>query len=188
MIHANFTAELHCSHGQIGVADTDEFNNPTFQEDQDGWLCAHDSRPPRFGFKPVLFAFQFIKQEVERSYYYIYAANNWDYRGARLEQNKNGWLGLYGTHVAGRIIDAFNPVNLLRIQDAWKIQTLQPWDGDPATAEGIEFHLRDRNGHRVSEVGEQRYYRGYQHTFLFLHAGDREGEILKFTLRNVTLA
>ncbi|WP_158090037.1 MULTISPECIES: hypothetical protein [unclassified Pseudomonas] len=44
MIHANFTAELHCRHGQIG----------------------------------------------------------------------DGWLGLYGTHVAGRIIDAFNPANLLR--------------------------------------------------------------------------
>lgn len=187
MISSNFTAELHCQYGQVGVADTKEFQNPTFQEAQDGWLCADGARPPKYGFKPIVFAFHFVKKTEKRWYYNITCENNWDYAGSRLEQNSAGWLGLYGTHVLGRVIDFANPANLVRDQVVWKIETLQPWDGELASAPGIDLYIRDQLGYRVSQVLSLQHYRGNQVKFQFLHAGQREGEILTFNLRNIQL-
>lgn len=182
MLTSNFTAELHCQCGQVGAANTDEFHNPTFAEDQDGWLCTRNTRPNRYGFEPLLFNFHFLEYKEQRYYYHINCANSLDFKWARVEQNRNGWLGLYGTHVIGRIIDAVNPVNLFTSQNRWKIEPLETWD---TSAEGITFHLRDEAGHRVTLVEEQRYYKGEKRAFYFLHAGAREGEILKFHLRNI---
>ncbi|MDF9616653.1 hypothetical protein P5705_03255 [Pseudomonas entomophila] len=185
MIRSNFTAELHCQHGQVVVVDTAFADHLFTSADEDGWLSTERAKPT--GFKRVDFSFQFIKHEGDRTHYFITCAQSWDYAGARLEQNKNGWLGLYGTHVIGRIIDAINPSNLLRPTDFWKIETLQPWDGDVQSAQNIEFYLRDKYGHRVSQALPSSETITLSHD-TFLNAGKHKGEILKFKLRNIQLA
>lgn len=185
MILANFTAELHCQHGQVGIADTSFSDNPITSADEDGWLCTRNKRSDKDGFKAVAFEFVFREQTRDRIHYTINCANEWDYKGAKLERNSNGWLGLYGTHVAGRFIEALNPANLLGRQDFWKIAIPQEWDGDVNSAETIEFHLRDRHGHRVSQARSS--FDGLSHGW-YLNAGDKQGELLTFTLRNIVLA
>lgn len=186
MIHSNFTAELHCRYGQVGVADTSFSEHPINSAAQDGWLCTRKQRPDKNGFKAVAFDFVFIEKTANRVHYHINCADAWDYSGASLERNSNGWLGLYGTHVVGRLIDAINPANLFGDREHWKIETLQEWDGDLQSAEGIEFYLRDQDGHRVAQVGTRKDEMGLGHYFLNSTKGG--GEILTFTLRNITVA
>jgi hypothetical protein len=187
MIHANFTAELHCQYGQAVIADT-SFSDHTFTSlDEDGWLItegARDHWATADKFKRVAFDFHFIKQAGKHTFYVITCSQHWDYAGARLEQNTNGWLGLYGTHVAGRVLDALNPMNLVRSQDYWKIETLEPWDGDVASVESVPFYLRDKNGHRVAQTAPSGPNLSFQH---FMNASALEGEILVFKLRNLQL-
>ncbi|WP_191833295.1 hypothetical protein [Pseudomonas fluorescens] len=189
MIRSTFTAELHCQYGQVGVIDTPLSAHPIFSADQDGWLCTEALRGETASFKPVIFEFTFIKETENRIHYTINCADTWDFAGARLEQNRNGWLGLYGTYVIGRVADALNPANLLPpLQDQWKIETLQEWDGDVESAESIEFYLRDKHGHRVAQV-LARYTRNKPPLrYWFLHAGDMDGEILRFCLRNIKVS
>ncbi|AGZ36267.1 hypothetical protein C4Q28_08770 [Pseudomonas sp. SWI6] len=189
MLHRTFTAELHCQHGRVGVVETPLAAHPLYAADQDGWLCTEDYRGATLSFRPITFEFVFIEEKHDRTLYRIQCADTWEYRGARLQQNKNGWLGLYGTHVAGRIIDALNPVNLLPTrQTIWKIETLQPWDGDIQSAENIEFYLRDKDGYRVAHI-KSVYTRNKPHLHhWFLNAGNMDGEILRFQLRNITVA
>lgn len=184
MIRSKFTAELHCQRGRVGVADTDFRIRDRASFDQDGWLCTEDSRDVAREFKPVRFRFTFIKEESNRLHYYINAADTWIYKDSRLEQNKKGWLGLYGTGVLGRIIDAINPTSFLP-QQQWKIETLQQWDGRMETLADIEFYLRNRHGYRVAE--RLSIYTLSTPTLYnrFLHAGQEDGEILKFHLHNV---
>lgn len=187
MIRANFTAELHCKYGQVVIADTSFSAHPFTSADEDGWLCteqARDAAAKKGEFKRVAFDFAFIKQEGNRAYYQITCGQHWDYAGSRLERNRNGWLGLYGTNVVGRIIDS---VNLTRAADHWKIETLQPWDGDPESAESIGFYLRDRFGYRVAQTrpDPNKVALSYRP---FLNASELPGEVLQFNLRNIQLA
>ncbi|MNJ66337.1 hypothetical protein D3C77_624070 [compost metagenome] len=90
---------------------------------------------------------------------------------------------MYATHLVGRVIDALNPTTPLSISSGarlWKIETLQEWDGKVGSAGGIECYLRDSHGHRVAQVA---YLNGRS----YLHAGDLDGEILTFRLRNIRL-
>lgn len=86
MINANFTAELHCRYGQIGVADTSFSEHFITSADEDGWLCAQSWRPKgrEKAFKAVRFAFSFIEQAGGRAHYYINCIDNWDYKGPGL--------------------------------------------------------------------------------------------------------
>ncbi|MDZ3993226.1 hypothetical protein [Pseudomonas sp. Teo4] len=189
MLQRTFTAELHCQYGRVGVVETPLAADPRFSADQEGWLCTEDRRGATLSFKPIVFQFLFIEKKNDRIHYRVNCADTWQYAGARLEQNKNGWLGLYGTHVIGRVIDALNPANLLpALQPIWKIETLQAWDGDIQNAENIAFYLRDRNGHRVAQV-ESIYRRSTPHLrHWFLNAGQMDGEILKFHLHNIKVS
>lgn len=184
MIKSNFTAELHCKYGQVVIADTSILTPFIVSNDQDGWLSTEQSGGD---FKRVAFSFEFLRSDATRSYYKISCDQHWDYSGSRLGRNNNGWLGLYGTHIVGRIIDTVNPVTLLSQPDHWKIETLQPWDGDPASAESIPFYLRDSFGHRVAHSTPS------QGTFTmvnkpFLNASSLPGEVLEFKFRNIQLA
>lgn len=188
MIRANFTAQLHCQHGQIVVADTALSDHPFTSADEDGWLCTEAARNAKGrGFKKTAFSFRYIEHTQDRTHYHITCAEHWDYSGARLERNRNGWLGLYGTHVVGRLVDVIGKGNVFTAADYWKIETLQPWDGNPETAEHIDFYLRDRFGQRVA----QSYYTNQDLTLgtdPFLNAGQLEGEVLTFRLRDIQLA
>ena len=184
MIKSNFTAELHCKYGQVVIADTSILMPFIVSNDQDGWLRTEHNGGD---FKRVAFYFEYLRYADDRSYYKISCDQHWDYAGSRLGRNSNGWLGLYGTHVVGRIIDTVNPVTLLGEPDHWKIETLQPWDGDSASAESIPFYLRDSDGHRVAHTSPS------AGTFTttkmpFLNASSLPGEVLEFNLRNIQLA
>ncbi|MNN68488.1 hypothetical protein D3C81_1842020 [compost metagenome] len=89
----------------------------------------------------------------------------------------------------GRLVDKLDPINALPShQDQWKIETLQEWDGDVESAESIEFYLRDKHGHRVAQV-LARYTRNKPPLrYWFLHAGEMDGEILRFFLRNIKVS
>lgn len=188
MIHANFTAELHCRHGQVVIADTSFSTHPFTSADEDGWLSTEAARTldGRNEFKPVRFHFAFIKHDANRTLYYISSAEHWDYTGARLERNSDGWLGLYGTHVLGRVTDSVNPVNLFSAAQYWKIETLSPWDGELQSAESTAFYLRDQYGHRVAHTrpAADTFALSYGH---FLNASELPGEVLEFRLRDIQL-
>lgn len=186
MINADFTAELHCRHGQVVVTDTSIFAHPYISADEDGWLSTEAARAEQKEFKPIAFHFKFIKQEVDGALYSISCAQHWDYQGARLERNSDGWLGLYGTHVVGRLIDALNPLDLIRPKAYWKIETLAPWDGNMLSAESIPFYLRDEHGHRVAQTSTSDHKNSFT-CGLFLNASQLEGEVLEFQLRKIQL-
>jgi hypothetical protein len=188
MIRANFTAELYTRFGRVGVSDTSvDYLGPLAinSAKHEGWLCTEaglNLPNPILEFFPLRFHFQYVKEEPSRTYYFISGTDSVAYSGSRLEQSKNGWLGMYGTHLVGRVTDALNPANLLdnfSDKHLWKIETLQEWDGEVASARGIEFYLRDSQGHRVAQVAECAHS--------YLHAGDLDGEILKFQLHNIRL-
>jgi hypothetical protein len=190
MIRANFTAELHCKYGQVVIADRSFGAHPFTSADEDGWLCTELGRntPANKGeFKRVAFDFEYLKHDENRTYYNITCGQHWDYAGSRLERNSNGWLGLYGTNVVGRIIDSVNLANLVRPADHWKIETLQPWDGNSASAENIAFYLRDRFGYRVAHTRPRLDTIALTYN-PFLNASELEGEVLEFNLRNIELA
>ncbi|WP_288439724.1 hypothetical protein [uncultured Pseudomonas sp.] len=188
MIQSTFTAELHCHYGRIGVVETPIWVHPTLSLDVDGWLCTEHHLRGTSSFKPIRFEFAFVEKGNNRIYYKIKCVTSWEYKDARLAKNGNGWLGLYGTHVLGRLLDL--PHDLFsQSRNKWKIELLQPWDGDVASAEHIDFHLRDLQGHRVSVVP-------YRHVsnkdsdnlrLWFLNAGDKQGEVLTLQLRNIEL-
>jgi len=189
MIRSNFTAELHCQHGRVGVVETPLAAHPIFSADQDGWLCTEGARGATASFKPIVFEFVFIEHKGNRTLYRINCVNSWEYAGAKLEKNRNGWLGLYGTHVIGRLLDVLDPKNLVpQLQHVWKVETLQDWDGEMNSAESIEFYLRDKEGYRVAEVDAVYTRSKPKLRNGFLHAGDMKGEIMKFQLRNISLS
>lgn len=182
MIQKNFTAELHCQYGQVMVADTSASHHPFSSLDEDGWLCLEQGRRKEDGLKPVTFHFSFIREETNRTLYAITCVNTWNYAYSRLKRNSNGWLGLYGTHVVGRLIDAIDITRLFTSPDIWKIETLEQWDGDIASAANVSFWLRDAEGHRValsfagSDSLSQRN---------FLNASAKDGKILTFNFHNI---
>ncbi|WP_433886498.1 hypothetical protein [Pseudomonas vranovensis] len=186
MIRANFTAELHTQFGQVGVTDREGDWGPgaVGSAIEDGWLCVEGGLPgpnSLLGFLSLRFHFQYVKEEPSRIFYSITGTERGAYAGSTLEKSKNGWLGMYGTHLVGRITHALNPANLLDISGRrlWKIETLQEWDGEIGSAESIECYLRDSLGHRVALVHSGKTY--------YFHAGNLDGEILKFRLRNIRL-
>ncbi|MFV3380481.1 MULTISPECIES: hypothetical protein [Pseudomonas] len=182
MIQSNFTAELHCQYGRIGVAHTRLEDHPVTSADLDGWLCTEQNKY----FKPIRFVFNFKRQTRNRAYYRITCANSWQYQGAELRQNSSGWLGLYGTHVVGRVLHALNPINLLP-STTWKIDTPGPWEGAPQDAEYIEFHLRNSDGYRVALSSLQPKRELVLHGGRFLNASTREGDVLVCWLKKIEL-
>ncbi|AGA74670.1 hypothetical protein CXG50_23760 [Pseudomonas plecoglossicida] len=189
MIQANFTAELHCQHGQVGVVDTPLYVHPLFSLDQDGWLCTEHQRGDSPSFKPITFAFRFLKHQGERTHYAINGAETWEYFGSSLERNRNGWVGFYATHIVGRIIGNANLAEAfyeaIEGKGQWKIETLSPWDGRLETAEEVPFYLRDLNGYRVA-LARSTYTRDkVKRHYWFLNASTKEGEILVFNLKNI---
>lgn len=177
MIRSNFTAELHCNKGQVGVANKPIGSHPIMSAGEDGWLCV--GRPDEAGFDRIRFKFAFIQQDGERTHYNISGAESFAFKGASLCQSSAGWLGLYGTFVVGRLTDLINPKGAGSLYaDLWKIETLQAWDGSDEGAEQVEFYLRDSQGHRVANVRSE--YSGH-----YLHAGERSGEVLTFRLKNI---
>ena len=190
MIHSTFTAELHCQHGRVGVVDTPIYAHPLFSLDQDGWLCTEDQRGDSPSFMPVTFEFRFVKQSGDRIYYTIHGADTWEYFGSRLQKNDNGWLGLYASHILGRITGWSPPAIFglaLSGQQQWKIQTLDAWDGNLDNIEDIHFYLRDSEGHRVALAKDIYTRENIKYHHWFLNAGDKEGEILLFTPKNIKL-
>ncbi|AZL69904.1 MULTISPECIES: hypothetical protein [Pseudomonas] len=196
MLRTRFTAELHCKYGQI-VCDNATSDVFGFEID-DGWLCAKGTRTENTCI-PLRFEFTFLEEKKNRLHYQIHAADTWQYIGATLEQNENGWLGMYATHAVGRILHALNPANLLRSQPYWKIELLQDWDGTAEKVEGVEFYLRDAKGHRVGQTMHQAirtelaediddFVVKGQAFLPFLQANGREGEVLKFHLRKIKLS
>ncbi|MEC4559797.1 hypothetical protein [Pseudomonas inefficax] len=189
MIQHDFTAELHCKYGQIGVVETPIYVHPLFSLDQDGWLCTEDQRGDTVSFKPLTFTFRFIRNTGDRVHYNIYGAQTWEYFGASMKKNRNGWLGLYATHILGRAIGAYDTFeSLVDNQGQWKIEALDTWDGDLQSVESVPFYLRDQNGYRVA-LSKSTYIREYiKKHYWFLNAGTKEGEILTFHLKNVKAA
>ncbi|MCX2687598.1 hypothetical protein OO306_18865 [Pseudomonas sp. DCB_AW] len=192
MIRSTFTAALHCQYGQVGVVDTPRWAHPLFSADQDGWLCTDDKRGFTASFKPIEFTFTFVNATNNRLYYRINSATGPTFLSGRLEQNSNGWLGMYGYAWGDDLANCIFPPSLLArlpaLQDMWKMELLDAWDGDLESAEHVEFYLRDEKGHRVAQV-EARYTRNkppLRHWFL--HAGNKAGEILRFHLRNIKVA
>lgn len=187
MIHSNFTAELHSQHGQVGVIETSAgvplIYAPLENEDS-GWLC-HNRPDLRGTFIPVRFQFQFIKAKEKQAYYSLTTTGAGDYEGSRLEANKFDWLGLYGTHTLGNIVDAVNPVRLLG-QHYWKVEPLQNWDGEVTSAASVDFNLRDSNGYRVCEAMNNPVIGSIKGKFL--RAGNNDGEILTFRLHDIRLS
>lgn len=148
MSTSNFTAQLHYYDGQIGVVDS-------LDPSQDGWLCTrlHDK------FRGVRFAFTFIDADDRGRSYRISAAEGWAYEGALVQSNGNGWVGLYGLGVVGRIMEALAAARNLGEAADWRMETLTEWDGDMKTAENVEFHLLDKHGQAMA-------IRKYSHDFL----------------------
>ncbi|HDS1680133.1 TPA: hypothetical protein QEM39_001644 [Pseudomonas putida] len=186
MIRSHFTAELHSQHGHVGVIETSAgvplIYAPLENEDS-GWLC--HNQPERIGtFVPVRFQFQFLKATDNYVHYSLTATGAGAYEGARLEANKFDWLGLYGTHTLGTIVDALNPVKLLE-RHYWKVEPLQDWDGEVTSAASVDFNLRDRHGYRVCEAMNDPLIGSIKGKFL--RAGDNDGEILTFRLHDIQL-
>jgi hypothetical protein len=190
MLPTDFTAELHCKYGQVGAADTPALSLTSTAIDQDGWLCTENTRPKNLGFTPITFSFKFIDTIDGKNHYRINAVGTWNFDGAKLERNHNGWVGLYGTHIVGRITDALNPFNhFFSAPHRWEIEVLDDWNGEAASAEGKEFWLRDRWGYRVAQTEvEWSEITGRERTLLYLNASNLDGEILKFHLRNIKVS
>lgn len=189
MIRSTFTAALHCQYGQVGVVDTPLWAHPFFSADQDGWLCTDYKRGDSVSFRPIEFTFTFIEAANNRLHYKINCTTGVKFLSGRLEQNSNGWLGLYGYAWGDDLANCIFPPSLLArlpaLQDTWKMELLGPWDGDLESAENVEFYLRDEKGHRVAQV-ESRYSRNrppLRHWFL--HAGNKAGDILRFHLHDI---
>lgn len=182
MIRSSFTAQLTCRHGLVGTSRWVFKKKMVRQEDRDraGWLLtASAPQHPLSQFVPLTFHFRYLPemQSDTRSYYVISCLNNISISGflnagTRVEQNYNGWLGLYNPFLS----------DLLFSGDSvhWKIETLQSWDGNPATAHQVPFYLRDAKGHRVSQVDT--------YTGSYLNAGEMHGEILQFNFVNIANA
>ncbi|WP_296231612.1 hypothetical protein [Pseudomonas sp. UBA4617] len=107
-----------------------------------------------------------------------------------MQSNRNGWLGLYASHIVGRIID-WSPTALIGRavsgQQEWKIQMLDAWDGTVEGAEQVRFCLRDSQGYRVALAKEIYTRDKVKRHFWFLNASDKAGEILVFTFKNIEL-
>lgn len=185
MIHRNFTAELHCRHGQVGTSRWLSPSKPDGETEREGWLLTEAAyQHPLSTFVPLTFHFEYLKekQTATRSHYRISCLNNFtvssfEYAGARMEQNYKGWLGLYGTGLLGKAIDSITRPLLGPGESLWKIETLTNWDGNPNSAPNIPFYLRDALGHRVSQL---KIWGG-----AYLNAGELNGEILEFRLQNI---
>lgn len=188
MFPTTFTAELHCQHGRVGVVETPIYVHPAFSIDQDGWLCTEDQRGDTPSFLPIRFLFKFVKKSGNRLHYQINGAETWKYFGSILRQNKKGWLGLYASHVMGRLLE-WSPPSVIdkafNDQAQWKIELLQEWDGSLESAGNIPFYLRDASGYRVALV-KAIYDREkpVRHNW-FLNAGEKDGEILVFHLKDI---
>ncbi|MBC3501621.1 hypothetical protein HU761_09340 [Pseudomonas sp. SWRI59] len=189
MIRSTFTAELHSQFGRIGVVDTPYWAYPPFAANQDGWLCTDDERGDSVSFKPLTFKFTFIEETANRLIYRINSTADAKFNNARLEQNSNGWLGMYGYGLTYELTSGLNPSALLNkapfFQDQWKIELLDKWDGNLTGAEDVEFYLRDKDGHRVSQVMSVYKDRFETLRHWFLHAGTKDGTILKFHLHAI---
>jgi len=188
MLHNSFTAELHCQYGRVGVVETPVYVHPLFSLDQDGWLCTEDQRDPA-SFKPVTFHFKFIKQSGDRLHYDITGEDTWQYFGSKLRKNANGWLGLYASHVVGRVVAYSTPLLYRQVfgGQEWKIQALDEWDGNFDDVEQIRFYIRDSEGHRIA-LAKEVYTRDKEKIHhWFLNAGNKDGELLVFTFKNIQL-
>lgn len=184
MIHSNFTAELHCKYGQVGAVNWPFGHSPLDSTAEDGWLCAQRTYSEAKAFEPLRLRFRFIEQVNERTHYKIYCEEGFSFKGARLDQSRGGWLGLYGAFVVGRLIDSLNPIGAAELNSTiWKIQALEAWDGSVEGAEGLPLHLRDGLGFRVALAKAKPGSKSR-----FLHAGEGDAEVLTFQLRNIQLA
>ncbi|MFF7106884.1 hypothetical protein [Pseudomonas sichuanensis] len=178
MIPRHFSAELHCQFGQIVV-----FNAPSQPPEHmplNGWLVIDKGNHPNW-FKRVAFDFRYLKSEGGRQLYHVESARRSAYESNRLEQSINGWLGLYSHYAVGNTAYLAPGIGHIKRQPFWKIEALAEWDGDLTKIEQVEFYMRDKDGYRVSNAYSQFY------DYYGLHAGTRDGDILKFKLRNITL-
>ncbi|HDS1815852.1 TPA: hypothetical protein QEM96_000469 [Pseudomonas putida] len=189
MIRSTFTAELHSQFGRIGVVDTPYWAYPPFAADQDGWLCTEDKRGESVSFKLLTFKFTFIEETPNRLIYRINSTADFKFNNARLGQNLNGWLGMYGYGLADDLTNVIFPPALIvkapYFQDRWKIELLHEWDGNMESAQDIEFYLRDKDGHRVAQVRSTYQDRFETLHHWFLHAGAKDGDILRFHLHDI---
>lgn len=181
MIRQNFTAELHCQYGQIVVknAPLEPFIPTHFETLKEGWLIIDKGNNPKYYYR-LPFEFEYLKTEENRHHYHIACAEGLEFKWARLEQSRNGWLGLYATSLLGRLADVMNPANLFTKKTVWTIEPLDRWNGDISNVEQIEFYLRNEQDHRVANsYSESENYWG-------LRASALGGDILKLRLRNIT--
>jgi len=200
MIRANFTASLTSNQGDIGISDTSlPVTGITTGLDIDGWLCARNefiSEGPLLSahgvirFLPITFKFQYTNDERGHPRYTISADNgNFAYTGARLEVNRNGWLGLYSTHLAGRIVDSLSPfpgVSQLRT-NSWRIEALEEWDGSMDNVENIDFHLYNYNALPIKLDIQKYVHEGFRSTVPFLRTANAGSGSLMFRLRDIKL-
>lgn len=204
MIRANFTASLTSNQGDIGISDTSLFvSGIKTGLDIDGWLCARNefiSEGPVLlahgviRFLPITFRFQYRKDEHGHPRYTISAdigdIGDFAYAGARLEVNRNGWLGLYSTHLGGRIIDSLSPVpsaSQLLGTDTWRIEALEEWNGNMDNVENIDFHLFNSNTLPITLDIQEYVHEGFKSTVPFLRTANAGSESLMFRLRDIKL-
>lgn len=135
-----FTAELAYDQGTIGIVDS------TLNPRQDGWLCPRKHKQ----YSPMRFTFTLQDERNGKRFYHIHAAEGWAYTGAMVQTSLNGWVGLYGLGVVGRLVDYVTAVNHRGVDPRWQIQALTDWDGDLKTLENVELHLLDRYGQAMS--------------------------------------
>lgn len=147
MTTSNFTAHMTYDYGQVGVVDS-------LDPSQDGWLCNHLHDK----FRPLRFAFTLISTDDRTRSYRISAAEGWAYVGALVQSNNNGWVGLYGLGVVGRIMESLAAARGLGEAADWRMETLTEWDGDLKSAENMEFHLLDKHG---QAIGLEKYGHTY---------------------------
>ncbi|QXH34447.1 hypothetical protein [Pseudomonas muyukensis] len=180
MIQRDFTAELHCQYGQIVVTSVPSSEDDGIQHAlRKNWLVVDQGNDPAW-FRRLTFHFKYLKTDGARHHYQIEIAEPSSIKRQRLEKSTNNWLKFYD-HLALGNTAHLSFLNLTARRQYWKIQVLGEWDGDMASAQQVEFYLRDAAVYRVANTYSALY------DYFGLHAGPDDGDILKFHLRNITL-
>lgn len=183
----SFTAELHSQLGRVGV-NSGLLGNSSMvlpwhlavAREYNGWLRHLAPGQDATDFLPLRFCFTFMGHDFvsQLPHFQISIPDEGNYGHARLEQNKFGWLGLYGGTLPGRVIDALNLFSNAE-NSTWALQMIKP-----TGKEAGRFYLSDADGHRVAS----RPFSDALHPFTrgeFLYAGERDGRVLRFYFLNM---